>query len=125
MFVIPTGASRPYPLRVMATSELGWEHVSVALPMAVKRCPTWEEMCLVKELFWDPEDAVWQLHPPRSEYVNCHPYCLHLWRPVSVELPRPPAALVGVPGQEPKRWSTIKVRDWRAGVCPPDDGACL
>lgn len=20
-----------------------------------------------------------QVHPPRSEYVNLHPYCLHLW----------------------------------------------
>ena len=69
-----------------------WEHVSVSTAV---RCPTWEEMCLVKDLFWDPEDAVVQLHPPRSEWVNYHPYTLHLWRPIGVVLPRPPAATVG------------------------------
>lgn len=69
-----------------------WEHVSVSTAV---RCPTWEEMCWVKDLFWDPEDVVIQLHPPRSEWVNCHPYCLHMWRPIGVVLPRPPAMTVG------------------------------
>lgn len=69
-----------------------WEHVSVS---TAERCPTWEEMCLVKDLFWDPDDVVWQVHPPRREYVNCHPYCLHLWRPIGLELPRPPWMAVG------------------------------
>ena len=69
-----------------------WEHVSVSTAV---RCPTWEEMCHVKEIFWDPEDVVIQLHPPRSEWVNCHPYTLHLWRPIGIVLPRPPALTVG------------------------------
>lgn len=71
--------------------ECGWEHVSVSTPV---RTPTWEEMCFVKSLFWDDEDCVMQLHPPRSSYVNNHPYCLHLWRPVSVEIPTPHTVLV-------------------------------
>ena len=58
----------------------GWEHVSVAIP-AEKRNPTWDEMCYIKSLFWEEEDAVVQLHPPKSQYVNLAPYCLHLWRP--------------------------------------------
>jgi hypothetical protein len=70
----------------------GWEHVSVSLP---NRCPTWAEMDRVKRLFWSDEDTVLQLHPPRSLWVNCHPYCLHLWRPIGVALPLPPSALVG------------------------------
>ena len=57
----------------------GWEHVSVAIP-SEKRTPTWEEMCYIKSLFWEEEDAVVQLHPPKSQAVNLHPYCLHLWR---------------------------------------------
>lgn len=46
------------------------------------RCPTWEEMCQVKDLFWDDEDVVMQFHVPSKDHVNNHPYCLHLWRPV-------------------------------------------
>jgi hypothetical protein len=81
------------PLRVIASDGEGWEHVSVSLP---NRCPTWKEMCLVKSLFWDDDDCVMQLHPPRSDWVNNHPYCLHMWRPIGVEIPRPPALMVGV-----------------------------
>lgn len=73
----------------------GWEHVSVSLP-GWNKCPSWEEMCEVKALFWEPEDCVVQYHPPESEYVNHHAYCLHLWRPSGGEgLPRPPSAFVG------------------------------
>lgn len=56
----------------------GWEHVSVSTGV---RCPTWNEMSLVKDLFWDYGDCVLQFHPPRAAYINNHPYCLHLWRP--------------------------------------------
>lgn len=71
--------------------ETGWEHVSVSLPT---RCPTWEEMAYVKGLFWDDDDCVVQFHPPKSEYVNNHPFCLHLWRPVRESLPKPASMLV-------------------------------
>ena len=63
----------------------GWEHASVHLrhkrnlEIPLKRTPTWEEMCYVKHLFWDPEEPVIQFHPPQSSYVNIHPYVLHLW----------------------------------------------
>lgn len=71
-----------------------WEHVSLSFP---DRCPTWDEMCRAKELFWDAEDVVVQLHPPRSTWVNNHPFCLHLWRAVDAVQPLPPQWLVGVP----------------------------
>lgn len=58
----------------------GWDHVSVSL---ATRTPTWEEMCWVKRLWFLPEEVVMQLHPAESEYVNYHPFCLHLWRPQS------------------------------------------
>lgn len=79
---------------VIATDEGGWEHVSVTV-MGHARCPTWDEMCFIKSLFWGPDDCVVQFHPPRSEYVNYHPYCLHLWRKVGTEFETPPAIFVG------------------------------
>jgi hypothetical protein len=78
---------------VIASDSMGWEHVSVSRR---DRCPTWDEMCQVKALFWDADDCVVQFHPARSEYVNNHPYCLHLWRPVEAEMPMPHSLLVGV-----------------------------
>ena len=80
-------------LRVIASDGAGWEHVSVSRR---DRCPTWDEMCQVKDLFWDEDDCVVQYHPPKEAWVNNHPNCLHLWRPVGVELPRPHALLVGI-----------------------------
>lgn len=74
---------------VVASANGGWDHVSVTL-CHQKRCPTWEEMCAIKDLFFEAEEAVVQVHPRKSEYVNRHPYCLHLWRPLGVELPMPP-----------------------------------
>ena len=79
-------------LFAIASDGAGWEHVSVSRK---DRCPTWEEMCAVKDLFWDPEDAVVQFHPPRSNYVNNHPFCLHLWKRVGVEHELPPRHLIG------------------------------
>jgi len=70
-----------------------WEHVSVS---RTDRCLTWEEMCQVKAMFWDPQDCVLQFHPPEAEYVNNHPYCLHLWRPIGVSVPTPDSMLVGI-----------------------------
>lgn len=74
----------------------GWEHVSVTTP---GRCPTWEEMCRVKSMFWDVEDCVVQYHPPQSQYVNNHPNCLHLWRPINDNVPTPPTYMVGIKGK--------------------------
>lgn len=68
-----------------------WEHVSVSLPL---RCPTWEEMSFIKSVFWDCDDVVMQLHPAKKDYVNNHPYCLHLWRPLRHKIPTPPKWLV-------------------------------
>jgi hypothetical protein len=53
-------------------------------------------MCQVKELFFLPSECVMQLHVPAHEHVNNHPHCLHLWRPLASEIPRPPSVFVGV-----------------------------
>lgn len=96
-FFVPSRPGHP-PFKVIASDgamepgEQEWEHVSVSFP---HRTPTWTEMCQIKAIFWDDEDVVVQFHPPRSEWVNNHNYCLHLWRPVGVQVPRPPAIMVG------------------------------
>lgn len=81
-------------LRIICSDGLGWEHVSVSL---ADRTPTWEEMCYVKDLFWDEHEWVVQYHPPKSLYVNNHPFCLHLWRPTTCIIPAPLTILVGIP----------------------------
>ena len=65
---------------VWGTDENGWEHVSVA-PHMREIIPSWEDMCIIKDIFWDDEEAVLQIHPPKSKHVNLMENCLHLWRP--------------------------------------------
>ncbi len=90
LFIIPFEG---YDLKVIASNGAGWDHVSVSL---ANRCPNWREMCFIKQLFWDDYECVMQLHPKKSEYINMHKYCLHLWRPQDVEIPQPPSILVGL-----------------------------
>lgn len=84
-------------LRVLATDGEGgvlpevWEHVSVSTE---RRPPNWQEMSWIKELFFEDEDCVMQLHPPKSQYINCHPFTLHLWRPRDLTIPMPPRETV-------------------------------
>lgn len=80
---------------VVASNGGGWEHVSVSPGSPNrKKCPTWDEMCEIKNMFFDPEETVVQYHPAESDYVNNHPYCLHLWRPLLYDLPKPPKVFV-------------------------------
>lgn len=79
-------------LRVIVSDGEGWEHVSVS---CTNRCPNWPEMCFIKDLFWGEEETVIQYHPPKSEYVNCHPNCLHMWKPIGIDIFTPPSEFVG------------------------------
>ena len=92
-------------LRIIAASDLGWDHVSVSL---VDRCPTWEELELVKRTFFHDYETAMQLHVPPADHVNNHEYCLHLWRPLDVEIPRPPAMMVGDPNRTPEQTRAMK-----------------
>lgn len=83
LFVVSSGADGPAG---------PWEHVSCSTHKGV---PNWQEMCFVKNLFWDDETTIVQYHPKRSEYVNNHPNVLHLWRWTGGEFPTPPAITVG------------------------------
>ena len=92
--MVPYGSHR---LAMIASDEGGWEHVSVRVVTENgDRTPSWDTMNYVKNLWWKPTECVLQFHPPQAQYVNNHPNVLHLWRPVDVEIPVPPAMFVGV-----------------------------
>jgi hypothetical protein len=78
---------------VMASDGEGWEHVSVSI-VGSRLPPSWSVMCQVKEYFWGRDVWVMQFHPPEAAYVNEHPGCLHLWRPVNQTMPVPPVEMV-------------------------------
>lgn len=78
-------------LHIIAASGGGWDHVSVSL---VDRTPTWEEMELVKKLFFKEHETAMQLHVPGKDHINVHTFCLHLWRPHRLLIPTPPKDMV-------------------------------
>jgi len=79
-------------LYIITSCGFSWDHVSVSTK---NRCPNWLEMNFVKDLFWGPEEVVFQLHPAKKDYINAHPYVLHLWKHQTKEIPLPPKWMVG------------------------------
>ena len=78
----------------------GWDHISID---GKNRMPAWDEMCQLKDMFFTEDECCVQYHPPKSEYVNNIPYCLHIWKPIeqySGALPVPPSLLVGIKGMQ-------------------------
>lgn len=69
----------------------GWEHLSVSTPHS---CPTWDDMCAAKDLFFNKDECCVQYHPAEKNYVNHHQFCLHIWRPLNEKLPEPPTIFV-------------------------------
>ena len=72
----------------------GWEHASISVLAPIRRVPTWEEMCVFKDLIWQESECVMQFHPPKANYVNFCKYALHLWKPTNKEIPQPPMIFV-------------------------------
>lgn len=80
---------------IIASDGANWEHVSVSHKTKI---PSWNVMCIVKDMFFEDEEVVMQLHPKKSEYINNCKTCLHLWRPSHEKdkIPTPPKILVGI-----------------------------
>jgi hypothetical protein len=91
MFSVPSPIDGK-ELKIIASCGGGWEHVSIS---RTNRAPNWPEMSHIKGLFFRDDETVMQLHVPKSDHVNDHPNCLHLWRPLTAEIPRPPKWMVG------------------------------
>lgn len=72
-----------------------WQHVSVSFGAGSKHSPTWELMCRIKDLFFEPTDCVIQFHPAKQDNISIHDHCLHLWRCTDGrEQPMPPKEFV-------------------------------
>lgn len=77
--------------KVMASNGLGWDHVSVSHKHKI---PSWTVMNTIKDMFFEEDETVVQFHPKKSEYINIHPNCLHLWRKHDQEYELPPTLMV-------------------------------
>jgi hypothetical protein len=83
----PTGAALHITVSDGTQDGDGYERISV---WCRHRDPTWREMCFVKDLFFDDEETVIQLHAAKSKWSNDHPHVLHLWRHPDHDVPLPP-----------------------------------
>ena len=63
--------------RFVFSDEPNFEHLSVSCR---GRTPSWDEMCRFKDMFWKDEEECVEFHPSKSDYVNLHEHCLHIWR---------------------------------------------
>lgn len=87
VFLIPSKVRGGEDLRIIADTGEGWDHVSVSTK---NRTPTWEEMDMVKRLFFKRDEVVMQLHVAVDDHINIHSHVLHLWRPTNGCIPMPP-----------------------------------
>lgn len=78
---------------VMISDGGGWKHLSISNAQR-KKLPSWETMCRAKDLFFGDDEWCVQFHPAKEDYINDHPFCLHLWMPLNETLPRPSIALI-------------------------------
>lgn len=88
----------PYKRKTVIWSyDSGWDHVSFDGKLTT---PSWEDMCMIKDMFFDENECVAQFHPAKSDYVNIAEHCLHLWKPQDDDfenpqtLPIPPMYMV-------------------------------
>lgn len=104
-------------LNFIFSYQLGWEHLSVSMP---NKTPSWDQMCMMKDIFWGEEEACIQYHPRKEDYVNNHKHCLHIWKPTEEPLPIPPSILVGFRNEEEKQtflamanMMGVRVNEWK------------
>jgi len=71
-------------LRCLVCDEGDWDHVSISEETSM---PTWEEILLVKRMFFDESEIVFQLYSSDFKYDN---NVIHLWRSHKLDIPVPP-----------------------------------
>lgn len=89
---------------IIVSHGCGWNHTSVS-PTKRRIMPSWEDMKILKDIVFKDEDAVYQIIPPKSQYVNNLDNCLHLWECYYKPMLLPPSCLVGLrDGQTPEEF---------------------
>ena len=105
IYLLPHPTQDSYFYHIIFSTGNGWEHLSVTIRKLisktarkfkqVERCPTWQEMCFCKNLFWDVTECAVQFHPAMADYISNHEYCLHIWKP-DAAFPTPDSVMVGL-----------------------------
>lgn len=86
-------------INLIISNTLGWDHISMTIQVEdtygfmYNRMPSANEMEAMKKLFFNDDEPVIEVHPKKEDYVNIHPYVLHLWKPNLIDLPIPPNIL--------------------------------
>lgn len=95
-FIIPTKGA---VYQVIASTGLGWDHVSVSVirPNNQLRIASFEELEMIRSMFFLKDETVIEFHPRKQDYVNQNEFVLHLWRPNQEILPIPPMMSEFVP----------------------------
>ena len=75
-FLIPTVTAKA-TISAINFQDDDFEHV-ILNPR--QRLPTYKEMVILKDIFWEKNEVTIQVHPAKSQYVNIVEYALHLWR---------------------------------------------
>ncbi len=83
---------------IIASVDEGWQHVSVSGLYNVM--PSWDIMEIIKNKFFNDDEFVVEFHPKKEDYVNNKENCLHMWSPLSYELPYPD--LISIKKNKPK-----------------------
>lgn len=107
-------------LNFIFSYQMGWEHLSVSMP---NKTPSWEQMCMMKDIFWGEDECCVEYHPRKEDYVNNHEHCLHIWKPTEEYLPTPPSILVGFRNEEEKqafllfaKMNGVEINKWKYKV---------
>lgn len=79
-------------------ADTGWEHVSVHVKYRwggkkkrkdKVRKPTQDEIIMVRNIFWEPGEAVMQLFSEEGAKGDGYASNVHLWHPTETSIPRP------------------------------------
>lgn len=62
--------------QVILSIDHGMHHLSIS---HANRLPTYDELKHVRYTLLKHVKYMAQIFPPTNEFVNVHPYCLHLW----------------------------------------------
>jgi len=57
-----------------------WIHISLSLRAQM---PSYEDLATVKAVFLGPDRKAILVLPPKGEHYNLHPFCLHLYSPIT------------------------------------------
>jgi hypothetical protein len=78
---------------VILSDKMGWKHLSISNAQS-RKLPSWTVMGRVKDAFFADDEWCCQFFPAKEEYVNDHPWCLHLWVSLDEPMPHPSVVLV-------------------------------